>query len=156
MSTLRAEPGWADVLTDSAADARTAESLIRQLNAASVASLAFCRLLERWARGDAASRRRRIGVTSRPALEQAAERERRGLACRQLPDQRPAGAPVGGVASDHVGPGGRRCGKCVHGSNLDDDREDHRSAAGAVVDQLADLVVQVLLDELDLVDALVE
>ena len=54
MSTLRAEPGWADVLTDSAADARTAESLIRQLNAASVASLAFCRLLERWARGDAA------------------------------------------------------------------------------------------------------
>jgi len=54
MSTLRAEPGWADVLLDSAADAKTADRLIRQLNAASVASLAFCRLLERWGRGDAA------------------------------------------------------------------------------------------------------
>src|SRR6188508_950240 len=54
MSTLRAEPGWADVLLDNAADAETADRLIRQLNAASVASLAFCRLLERWGRGDAA------------------------------------------------------------------------------------------------------
>ena len=53
MSTLRAEPGWADVLLDHAAEADTADRLIRQLNAASVASLAFCRLLERWQRGDA-------------------------------------------------------------------------------------------------------
>ena len=54
MSTLRAEPGWADVLLDHAAEPDTADRLIRQLNAASVASLAFCRLLERWGRGDAA------------------------------------------------------------------------------------------------------
>jgi len=54
LSTLRAEPGWADVLIDNAAEPDTADRLIRQLNAASVASLAFCRLLERWARGDAA------------------------------------------------------------------------------------------------------
>jgi len=66
MSTLRAEPGWADVLLDCAADHGTAERLIRQLNAAHVASLAFCRLLERWGRGDAAP--------STPGARQAALR----------------------------------------------------------------------------------
>ena len=54
MSTLRAEPTWADVLVDNAAEVGTADRLIRQLNACEVAALAFCRLLERWARGDAA------------------------------------------------------------------------------------------------------
>ena len=54
MSRLRTEPTWADVLVDCAADVDTAERLVRQLNAAEVAALAFCRLLERWARGDAA------------------------------------------------------------------------------------------------------
>jgi hypothetical protein len=54
MSTTRAEPGWADVLVDYAAEIETAERLIRQLIAAQVSSLAFCRLLERWNRGDAA------------------------------------------------------------------------------------------------------
>src|SRR4029450_6739569 len=44
MSTLRAEPGWADVLVDCAADHGTADRLIRQLNAAPVAALGFCRL----------------------------------------------------------------------------------------------------------------
>jgi hypothetical protein len=54
VSTLRAEPTWADVLVDNAAEVATAERLVRQLNACEVAALAFCRLLERWARGDAA------------------------------------------------------------------------------------------------------
>src|SRR5439155_7080320 len=54
MSTIRADRGWADVLADSAADAGTADRLIRQLRACEVSALAFCRLLERWARGDAA------------------------------------------------------------------------------------------------------
>jgi hypothetical protein len=54
VSTLRAEPTWADLLVDSAANVATADRLIRQLNACEVAALAFCRLLERWARGDAA------------------------------------------------------------------------------------------------------
>jgi hypothetical protein len=54
MSTLRArEPGWADVLEDQV-DWRTARRLIAQLGACEAAALAFCRLLERWARGDAA------------------------------------------------------------------------------------------------------
>jgi hypothetical protein len=54
VSTLRAEPTWADVLVDNAAEVGTADRLIRQLNACELAALAFCRLLERWARGDAA------------------------------------------------------------------------------------------------------
>src|SRR5205809_6127384 len=54
MSSLRTERTWADVLVDNAAEPDTAARLIRQLQACEVASLAFCRLLERWARGDAA------------------------------------------------------------------------------------------------------
>jgi hypothetical protein len=55
MSTLRArEPSWADVLHDHAADWATGHRLVAQLGACEAAALAFCRLLERWARGDAA------------------------------------------------------------------------------------------------------
>src|ERR687885_487420 len=55
MSSLRArEPGWADVLEDNAADWTTSRRLIGQLAACEAAALAFFRLLERWARGDAA------------------------------------------------------------------------------------------------------
>src|SRR5919197_5460023 len=54
MSAVRAhEPGWADVLADHAAEEATARRLIAQLGACEAAALAFCRLLERWARGDA-------------------------------------------------------------------------------------------------------
>ncbi len=54
MSTIRArEPGWADVLQDHAAEWATALRLVGQLGACEAAALAFCRLLERWARGDA-------------------------------------------------------------------------------------------------------
>jgi hypothetical protein len=54
MSTLRhREPGWADVLEEHV-DWRTSHRLIAQLGACEAAALAFCRLLERWARGDAA------------------------------------------------------------------------------------------------------
>src|SRR6188508_3808864 len=82
MSTLRAEPGWADVLLDNAADAETADRLIRQLNAASVASLAFCRLLERWARGDAAPS---TPGGRQAALRRAAERAETALAGLERP-----------------------------------------------------------------------
>ena len=54
MATIRArEPGWADVLEDHAAQWATARRLVSQLGACEAAALAFCRLLERWARGDA-------------------------------------------------------------------------------------------------------
>ena len=53
MSTLRIDPtpGWAEALVDRAAEEATARNLIGQLVACEVAALAFCRLLERWARG---------------------------------------------------------------------------------------------------------
>jgi len=45
--------GWAGVLADNAAEDETGRRLISQLVACEVAALAFCRLLERWARGEA-------------------------------------------------------------------------------------------------------
>ena len=54
MSTpLGTRPEWAEVIVEHAAEDATARRLIVQLVAVEVASLAFCRLLERWARGDA-------------------------------------------------------------------------------------------------------
>jgi hypothetical protein len=53
-STLpAAHRGWADVLAEHAADANTCRRLVSQLGACEAAALAFCRLLERWARGEA-------------------------------------------------------------------------------------------------------
>jgi hypothetical protein len=77
VSTLRAEPTWADVLVDSAAEVGTADRLIRQLNACEVAALAFCRLLERWARGDAAPS---TPGGRQAALRRAADRAETALA----------------------------------------------------------------------------
>ena len=54
MSSIGTAPDWADVINEHAADPRTARRLIGQLVAVEVAALAFCRLLERWRRGDAA------------------------------------------------------------------------------------------------------
>jgi hypothetical protein len=47
------KPTWAEALRDNAAEEATARRLIAQLAACEVAALAFCRLLERWARGEA-------------------------------------------------------------------------------------------------------
>lgn len=44
---------WAPVLRQHAVEPETATRLVSQLQACEVAALAFCRLLERWARGDA-------------------------------------------------------------------------------------------------------
>ena len=51
--TVLGTGGWADVLAEHASDDRTARRLIGQLRACEAAALSFCRLLERWARGDA-------------------------------------------------------------------------------------------------------
>jgi hypothetical protein len=51
VSTIR-ERDWADVLTEPVQH-ETARRLVAQLRACEVAALSFCRLLERWARGDA-------------------------------------------------------------------------------------------------------
>ena len=52
--TVRArEPGWPEVLAEHAAEEETCRRLVAQLRACEAAAVAFCRLLERWARGDA-------------------------------------------------------------------------------------------------------
>ena len=55
MSTLDAleTRGWPDAIADNAAELGSAARLIGQLRACEAAALAFCRLLERWNRGDA-------------------------------------------------------------------------------------------------------
>src|SRR5918911_1012690 len=76
MSTLRArEPGWADVLEDHV-DWATAHRLIAQLGACEASALAFCRLLERWARGDAAPS---TAGARQAALRRAADRAETAL-----------------------------------------------------------------------------
>jgi hypothetical protein len=50
---LGTRPEWAAVIAEHAVEERTAQRLIGQLLAVEVSALAFCRLLERWARGDA-------------------------------------------------------------------------------------------------------
>ena len=54
MSSVGTAPDWAEVIAEHAAEESTARRLISQLVAVEVASVAFCRLLERWGRGDAA------------------------------------------------------------------------------------------------------
>jgi hypothetical protein len=51
--TVRHSPTWADVLDECATEPATGRRLISQLRACEISALAFCRLLERWARGDA-------------------------------------------------------------------------------------------------------
>jgi hypothetical protein len=53
VSSLGYVPTWADVLEEHAAHLPTAQRLVAQLRACEISALAFCRLLERWARGDA-------------------------------------------------------------------------------------------------------
>ena len=56
MSTLGAREtrgAWPEAIADNAAEIRSAARLIGQLRACEAAALAFCRLLERWNRGDA-------------------------------------------------------------------------------------------------------
>ena len=49
---LASRPDWAAVIVDHAVEQQTAQKLIAQLLAVEVSALAFCRLLERWARGE--------------------------------------------------------------------------------------------------------
>lgn len=74
--------GWDAVIEGNAASARTAARLVAQLHGCEVAALAFCRLLERWARGEA--------VPATPggrqaALRRAADRVETALAGLETP-----------------------------------------------------------------------
>jgi len=75
-------PEWAEVIAEHAVEESTARRLIAQLLAVEVASLAFCRLLERWARGepDPSTPGRR-----QAALRRAADRVETALAGLEQP-----------------------------------------------------------------------
>ncbi|MDX6485314.1 MAG: hypothetical protein QOF43_467 [Gaiellaceae bacterium] len=69
--SVQHEPTWADVIVDCATDGATAQRLISQLRACEISALAFCRLLERWARGEAQPS---TAGERQSALRRAAER----------------------------------------------------------------------------------
>src|SRR6476661_9105834 len=73
---VRPEPGWADLLVDYAPEGATAQKLVAQLRACQVSALAFCRLLERWARGEASPS---TPGKRQAALRRAAERAETAL-----------------------------------------------------------------------------
>jgi len=80
--SVQVTPTWADVLVDCAAEVETAQRLVRQLRACEVSALAFCRLLERWARGDAAPS---TAGGRQAALRRAADRAETALAGLESP-----------------------------------------------------------------------
>jgi hypothetical protein len=73
---------WAGVLTRHAASPEIAQRLVTQLRACEVSALAFCRLLEKWGRGDAepSSPGRREA-----ALQRAADRAETAIAGLERP-----------------------------------------------------------------------
>jgi hypothetical protein len=79
---VSSRPEWAAVIAEHAVEDQTARRLINQLLALEVASLAFCRLLERWARGEAEP-----GTAGRrqAALRRAADRVETALAGLEMP-----------------------------------------------------------------------
>src|SRR6476620_5778838 len=98
MSTLRAEPGWADLLVDYAPEGATAQKLVAQLRACQVSALAFCRLLERWARGEASpSTAGARAAALRRAAERAGSRRAGRVAAGAEPGRR-AGVACQGCA----------------------------------------------------------
>ena len=83
--TVRYVPTWADVLEECAAEPATAQRLIGQLRACEISALAFCRLLERWARGDAQPA---TPGERQSALRRAAERVETALTGLEEPLER--------------------------------------------------------------------
>ena len=70
------------MLEEHAAEAETCRRLVRQLRACEVAALAFCRLLERWARGEATPT---TAGQREAALRHAADRAETALAGLEAP-----------------------------------------------------------------------
>jgi hypothetical protein len=79
---LNTRPEWAGVIAEHAVEDGTAQRLIQQLLAVEVSALAFCRLLERWARGEAEP-----GTAGRrqAALRRAADRVETALSGLERP-----------------------------------------------------------------------
>ena len=83
--TERASTGWAELLDECATEPGTSRQLIAQLRACEIAALAFCRLLERWARGDA---KPSTAGERAAALRRAAERVETALSGLEAPLKR--------------------------------------------------------------------
>jgi len=75
-------PGWPEVLAEHAAEDDTCRRLVAQLHACEAAALAFCRLLERWARGEAEPS---TPGHRQAALRRAADRAETALAGLETP-----------------------------------------------------------------------
>src|SRR5262245_61489024 len=73
---------WSDILRKYAAEEPTARRLTTQLRACEAAALAFCRLLERWSRGDAVPA---TAGARQAALRRAADRVETALAGLEEP-----------------------------------------------------------------------
>lgn len=73
---------WAEVIAEHAGDAASARRVTAQLRACEVSALAFCRLLERWAKGDASPGTPGARVA---ALRHAADRAETALAGLEEP-----------------------------------------------------------------------
>jgi len=74
--------GWDSVIERNAASELTAARLISQLRACEVAALAFCRLLERWGRGEAVPA---TAGARQAALRRAADRVETAIAGLERP-----------------------------------------------------------------------
>jgi hypothetical protein len=74
--------GWDSVIEGNAASHASATRLVNQLRACEVASLAFCRLLERWKRGDAVPA---TAGAREAALRRAADRVETAIAGLERP-----------------------------------------------------------------------
>jgi hypothetical protein len=74
--------GWAALMRSYGVSEATAERLVRSLIASEVAALAFCRLLERWAKGDPEPC---TAPKRQAALRRAAERAETALAGLERP-----------------------------------------------------------------------
>jgi hypothetical protein len=73
---------WPDILSRYAAEELTARRLTKQLRACQTAALAFCRLLERWSRGEAVPA---TAGARQAALRHAADRVETALAGLEEP-----------------------------------------------------------------------
>ena len=80
--TVLGTGGWAGVLSEYAAGEESARRLIAQLRACHASALAFCRLLERWARGEAEPS---TPGKRQAALRRAADRAETALAGLERP-----------------------------------------------------------------------
>ena len=76
---------WAELLGECAVEHATARRLIAQLRACEISALAFCRLLERWARGEAQPA---TPGARNAALRRAAERVETALSGLEEPLKR--------------------------------------------------------------------